>query len=52
MVLEKKGMEVDPPTPSWYGIQTISQDFPEMFLEVDIILITISDRIWKQKTLI
>ena len=52
MVLEGNGMEMAPSTPSCYGIHMVSQDFPELFLEVDTILFTVSDIIWWQKTLI
>ena len=52
MVLEGNGLEVDPSNPSWCGFHMESEDFPEMFLEVDTILFTVSDIIWWQKTLI
>ena len=52
MVLKGDGMEVASSNPSWYVIQTISQNFPELFLVVDQILLTVFATIWWQRKLI
>ena len=52
VVLEVKGMEVTPSTPSWHGIHTGSQNLTYLFLEVDTILLTFSASIWWHITLI
>ena len=46
MVLEAKGMYGSPFTESWYGIQTMSHDSPELLLGMETILLTVTAIIW------